>query len=596
MSDFSAPKARAEIGAQYKWRLEDIYADNAAWEKEYEELSRMIEALPALRERMTSSADALADALAQIDEASHSMERLYVYARMRRDEDNANPQYQALADRAQSMSVRLAEAVSFVNPLLLAMEESTLLRYISACPRLEEYAFMLRDLLRQKRHVLGEEQERLLSMSQDFSGGAKEIFTMLNNADMRFDTVAHEGKEYPLSHATYIALMQSEDRELRRKVYEAYYKSFQAQSNTIAATYAVNVKKNVFYTRARGYNSALERALFGDDVPRDVYTGLIEKVHAHLGTLHEYMALRKELLGVDELHMYDIYAHLVEGVDTEYTYQKAVALVKEGLQPLGKAYMDVLSGAFDEGWVDVYENKGKTTGAYSWGVYGVHPYVLLNHRGDLDSVFTIAHEMGHAMHTYYSNKTQPYATSGYTIFVAEVASTVNEILLTKHLLKTVTDEKLRRYVLSHYIDQFRTTVIRQTMFAEFEMIAHEMAEKGEPITAESLCRVYGELNARYHGPAMAADGTICYEWARIPHFYNAFYVYKYATGFSCAVAIASNLHKPGMLEKYIEFLSSGGSDYPIALLEKAGVTLEQAVDDCMAEFRRALDEFARDAR
>lgn len=591
MKTWEAPRKRADIEEQYKWKLEDIYASDAEWEKEYEELSDAISKLPELEGDLASSGQKLAAGLKEIDEAGHKLERLYVYARMRRDEDNANPTYQALTDRATSISVRYSAAVSFVSPLLLSLDESVLRGYLEGCPELSDYSFMIEDLLRSKQHVLSASEEKLLSLAGDFSGGAKDIFTMLDNADMKFASVEQNGTTHSLSHASYIGLMQSADRELRKKVFETYYQSYKDEINTIAATYATNVKKDLFYTRARNFDTCLERALFGDNVPVAVYEKLLETVHQNLPILHRYMELRKKILGVEELHMYDIYTPLVSEVEASYSYEEAKDLVLKGLEALGGEYLEILKGAFEEGWVDVYENQGKSSGAYSWGVYGVHPYVLLNHRGDLDSVFTIAHEMGHAMHTYYSNAAQPYPTSGYAIFVAEVASTVNEILLTKYLLKTVTDKKLKKYILNHYIDQFRTTVVRQTMFAEFEKIAHEMAEKGEPLTASSLCKVYGDLNAEYHGPAMAKDETISYEWARIPHFYNAFYVYKYATGFSSASAIVAGLDQPGNLEKYKDFLKSGGSDYPIALLEKAGVDFAHVVEVCMQEFARALSEF-----
>ncbi len=591
MSDLAAAKKRAEIEAKYKWKLEDIFATDSEWEKEYEELSNEIPLMADLQGEITSSGEKLAEGLKKIDDTGHKLERLFVYARMRRDEDNANPTYQALTDRASSISVRYSSAVSYLGPLLLSMDENVLREYVKNCPGLKEYAFMIEDLLRSKQHVLGAKEEKLLSMAGDFSGGARDIFTMLNNADIRFSDIEHKGEKYPLSHATYIALMQKEDRALREKTYETYYQSYKNQINTIAAAYSTSVKKDVFYARARNYGSSLEKALFGDNVPREIYDGLIDTIHKYLPTFYKYVRMRKEILGVDKLHMYDIFAPLVSEVDNNYTYARAMEMNLEGLAPLGAEYMDILKSAFEEGWVDVYENQGKSSGAYSWGVYGVHPYVLLNHRGDLDSVFTIAHEMGHAMHTYFSNKCQPYPTSGYAIFVAEVASTVNEILMTKYLLRTVSDKKLKKYILNHYIDQFRTTVIRQTMFAEFEKRTHEMAEQEEPLTSSSLCGVYGELNKLYHGPAMQEDDTISFEWARIPHFYNAFYVYKYATGFSSASAIVANIDKPGMLEKYIQFLSSGGSDYPIPLLEKAGVDFASVVDVCMQEFGRALDEF-----
>lgn len=580
---------RKDIAPEYKWKLEDLYASDAEWEREYEEVTGAIDDLAKLERTLTGSAEALADGLAQMDRVSHKLERLYVYARMRRDEDNANPTYQALADRAQSLSVRLSSAVSFVNPLLLSMDEATLRSWIEH-PLFKDHAFGLRDLLRQKKHVLDAPQERLLSMAGEFSGGARDIFTMLNNADLDFGSVEHAGETLPLTHASYIGIMQSGDRALRKKAYEKFYAEFTAHINTIAAAYATSVKKDVFYARARNYTSAREKALFADNVSEQVYDSLIETVHRYLPVLHRYVALKQRALGVDQMHMYDIYAPIVADVDNKFTYEQGVELVKQALAPLGEDYARVLKSAFTDGWVDVFETPGKTSGAYSWGVYGTHPYVLLNHRDDLESVYTIAHELGHAMHTYYSDKNQPYPLAGYAIFVAEVASTVNELLLTKHLLATTEDAALRRYVLNHYIEQFRTTVLRQTMFAEFEHIAHEMAEQNKPLTAEVLSDAYARLNAMYHGPAMAADDIIRYEWARIPHFYNAFYVYKYATGLSCAVAIVNNLQKPGMLQKYLGFLAGGGSAYPLELLERAGVTLADAVEACMREFDRALGE------
>lgn len=587
-----AEKTREEIAAKDKWRLEDIFETDDAWEKEYAQLEETLPGIERIKETITDAPAALKAGLDKIYAASLSLERLYVYARMRRDEDNANSVYQGLASRAQNLAVHLSSATSFLDPLLLSMEEDTLKEY-AKLPALKEYRFMLEDLLRGKAHVLSEAEERILSQAGDFSGGAQDIFTMLNNADLQFGQVEHDGKTYLLTHASYIELMQSEDRALRKKVYETFYQAFKDHINTIAATYATSVKKDIFYTNVRGYESAMQRALFADNVPTSVYHDLIEAVHKNLPVMHRYVALRKEILGVEDLGMYDIYAPLVSDASQEYTYEEAQALVLEGLGVLGEDYLDMLKEAYESGWIDVYETAGKTSGAYSWGAYGTHPYVLLNHRGDLDSVFTLAHELGHAMHSYYSDEAQPYATAGYTIFVAEVASTVNEILLTKHLLRTTTDEKLKKYILNHYIDQFRATVLRQTMFAEFEMIAHEMAEQGEALTVESLSKAYGELNAAYHGPAMEADETIAYEWARIPHFYNAFYVYKYATGFSCAVAIVDKLEKEGeaMREKYRAFLSAGGSDYPMEILKQAGIDVGESVEICMQEFARVLQEF-----
>jgi len=583
---------RSETPENSKWRLEDIFASNTEWEREFEEVSAAIPTLGALKETITSSAAALASGLKTLDETAHKAERLYVYARMRRDEDNAKAEYQALADRASSLLVRLSSEISWLAPTLLSLPDETLQAYLQD-PALSEHRFMLKDLLREKSHILPEAQERLLSMAGDFADGAKEVFTMLNNADLRFAPVQTEKGELPLSHATYSVLMQNPDRQIRGETYENYYRPYQDLVDTICAAYSTSVKKDVFYAKARGYKSSLAKALFSDDVPESVYTGLIESVHAGLPAMYRYIDLRAKLLGLRDQKMYDIYVPLVGGVEEKFNYERSCEMVKQAVVPLGSEYAKVLSGAFLEGWTDVYENRGKTSGAYSWGVYGVHPYVLLNHRDDLGSVFTIAHEMGHAMHSYFSNKTQPYATAGYAIFSAEVASTVNEILLTRQLLRETKDATLKKYVLNHYIDQFRTTVFRQTMFAEFEKISHEMAEGGDPLTPETLCAKYADLNRLYYGKGIETDATISFEWARIPHFYNAFYVYKYATGFSCACAIVKAIEEQGNVDGYLRFLSSGGSDYPIALLKNAGVNFDTAVDDCMAEFARALGEFEK---
>lgn len=582
---------RSEIDAKYKWKLEDIFADNEAWEAEFAEVEAMLPALSALKEHIADNVDTMRDGLQKIDRASWMLERLFVYARMRRDEDSADSVYQGLASRSQNLAVRLSGALSFLDPLLLSLDEQTLSAYIHA-PELTDYSFMLENLLRSKAHVLDEKSERLLSMAGDFSDGAQEIFTMLDNADLKFGEVEHEGRVYPITHAKYMELMQSPDRALREKVYRKYYEAFSGHINTIAATYSTAVKKDIFYAKARGYESARNKALFADNVPPAVYTDLIDTVHENLGTMYDYLRLRGRALGIKNLEMYDVYAPLVPEVDAQYTYEQAQDIVLEALGALGEDYTGMLRRAYTDGWIDVYETPGKRSGAYSWGVYGTHPYVLLNHRSDLDSVFTLAHELGHAMHTFYSDGAQPYAKAGYAIFVAEVASTVNEILLTKHLLRTVSDPALKKYVLNHYIDQFRTTVLRQTMFAEFEMQAHAKAERGEALTVEALNGLYFDLNRLYYGKEMGDDPTIQYEWARIPHFYTAFYVYKYATGFSCASAIVRKLEtEPGMLAKYKAFLQAGGSDYPMEILKKTGIDVSEAVRLCMQEFADALRQF-----
>ena len=595
---------REKIDEKYKWKLEDIYTTNKDWEKDFIKLEGMFADVPKIKENLTKSAKGLLSALLRIERMEHIAANLFVYARMRRDEDNANAAYQAMAQRATELNVRLSAALSFMNPDLLAMEKGVLERWLKkadekpALSGLKNYDFMLRELLRSKKHVLSAKEEKLLSMSGELAGAPRDIFTMLNNADLRFGGVVGEkGRRVPLTHGSFIVLMQSADRNVRKRAYEKMYQVYKQNINTIGTAYAASVKKDIFYARARKFKRAIDRPLFSDNVPVSLYDNLIGAVHKSLPVMHRYVALRKKILNVDELCMYDIYAPLVANVTNEYPFDKAMTMVKQGLAPLGKEYAALIDAALAERWIDVQETPGKTSGAYSWGVYGVHPYVLLNHRGDLDSVFTIAHELGHAMHSHYSNANQPEAKAGYTIFVAEVASTVNEILLTHYLLGTVKAKKQRQYILNHYLDQFRTTVMRQTMFAEFEKMTHGSAEAGMPLTHASLCDMYGDLNARYYGKDMQRDEFITYEWARIPHFYNAFYVYKYATGFSCAVQIASDIlsGKKDAVSQYIGFLSSGGSGHPLDLLKLAGVNLASGgpVEVCMREFENALAEFEK---
>jgi oligoendopeptidase F len=591
-------KTRNEIDAKHKWLLSDIYATDDLWEQDFSRLQGMIPGLESHKETLTKSADDLYRALKEMDDASFIAERLFVYSRMKKDEDNANPKYQGMSARAQSVSIELSAAVSYVSPLLTQADSRTLLSYLEQNQDLREnYDFLINDLIRMKAHVLSDKEEKIMSMSADFASGPRDIFTMLNNADLSFGNIQDEnGQMVELTHGRYQVLLQSRSREVRRKAFRKYYSAYAKFINTIASSYAASVKKDVFYARARGYESALQKELFGDNVPVALYNNLIEIMHQNLSTMYKYIELRKNILNVRQIRMYDVFAPLAETKEKKYPYEEATGLILEGLHPLGGEYLATLKDAFGKGWVDVHETKGKTSGAYSWGVYGTHPYVLLNHREDLDSVFTIAHEMGHAMHTWYSNNTQVYPKSGYTIFVAEVASTVNEILLTKHLLKTEKDEKIRKYIMNHYLDQFRTTVFRQTMFAEFEKITHEMAEQGIPLTAESLSRAYEDLNALYYGEKMGRDKDIALEWSRIPHFYNAFYVYKYATGFSCAETIVEMLLKEGepAVKRYTDFLKSGGSDYPLELLKKAGVDLVsgEPIRVCMQAFAEALNEFS----
>ena len=585
---------RSEIDDKYKWNLTDIYSSETDWENDFAKLQSELPAIKDLKQGFADSAKNLANALKRMDELSLMCERLYVYAKMRRDEDNSNTRYQAMTDRAMSLYVAVSGETSFAAPALLKQSEDTLEKYIAEEKALEPYAFMIRDVMRQKQHVLSEGEEKLLSMSGDFASGIRDIFTMLDNVDLKFGTVDTPEGPVQITHAKFIELMQHRDREMRKNAFETYYSAFKGMINTIATTYSTSVKKDVYYARVRNYESALAKALFSDNVPVSLYDGLLSCIHDHLNIMYDYIDTRRRILGLNDIAMYDVYVPLVEDTGKKYSYEEAMDMVFEALAPMGNDYIALLKRAYNENWIDVYENEGKTSGAYSWGAYGTHPYVLLNHRSDLDSVYTIAHELGHALHSYYSDESQPFPLASYTIFVAEVASTVNEVLLTQHLLKHG-DESLKKYVLNHYLDQFRTTVLRQTMFAEFERISHAMCESGEPLTGEALSQKYAELNKLYYGDGIKTCDTISIEWARIPHFYNAFYVYKYATGFSAAVMIATGIFegRPGVREAYLEFLKSGGSDFPLELLKKAGVdfTGGAPIKAAMDAFRKTLDEF-----
>jgi len=587
--------SRDEIDDRYKWKLEDLYPTDDVWEEEFAAVRRLVEQFPRFRGQVIASADQLLNAIQAYEEIHRRLEKLYVYARMRSDEDQSVAKYQAMADRAQGLHVQAESAMAFFVPEILNLDETRLEQFFQERPELRLYNFFLQEILRQKPYRRSPEEEEIIAMAGELAQAPANIFSVLNNVEIRFPTIKDEqGREVELSHGRYITLMESQDRRVRRDAFYAMYDTYHKFRHTLAASLNAGVKKEIFFARVRRFSSALEAALYPDHVPVDVYHTLIDTIHQHLPLLHRYMALRKKLLGLDELHMYDLYVPLVGDVEMKIPYETALEMVKEGLQPLGEDYRRVLEEAFQGGWIDVFENRGKRSGAYSWGAYGTHPYVLLNYQENLDNVFTIAHEMGHALHSYYSDRDQPYIYAQYTIFVAEVASTLNEALLMDHLLKTTTDPKRKLYLLNYYLEQFRGTVFRQVKFAEFEKIIHEKAEAGEALTADVLCDVYLNLNKQYYGPAMVVDEPIAMEWARIPHFYSNFYVYKYATGFSAAQAIARHILTEGepAVNRYLSFLKSGGSDTPINLLKKAGVdmTKPEPVREAMQTFKKLLDE------
>ena len=593
-SSSSIPK-RNEILKEYKWKLEDIYASNDLWEKDYQKVKEMADKLSHYKANMDESAAKLLECLNLSTEMTRLFEKTYVYAHMRSHEDSTDSFYQGLADRADSLGVTINSANSFIVPGILAIPDEKLEAFLKESEGLRFYGRFLDEIRRMKPHVLSASEEQLLAMTGEMAQAPETIFSMLNNADIKFPYIKDEkGNEVELTKGRYMQFMENDDRRVRKDAFEGMYSTYSRQKNTLAALLNANVKANLFSTRARKYGSAREESLFADNVPVEVYDNLIKAMHDNMNLMHRYVKLRKKMMGLDELHMYDLYVPMIKEAKMEIPFEEAKKIVKEGLQVLGENYGKDLEKGLESGWIDVYENEGKRSGAYSWGCYDSHPYVLLNHTDTLNYMFTLAHEMGHALHSYYSDGNQPYIYAQYKIFVAEVASTLNESLVMNHLLKTTNDKKKKMYLLNYFMEQFRTTVYRQTMFAEFEKIIHEKAEAGEALTSELLCSIYRELNIKYYGPDMVVDDYIDMEWARIPHFYTSFYVYKYATGFSAAVSISQQILKEGQpaVDRYLKFLKSGGSDYPIELLKIANVDMSttEPVSNALKLFGSLLDQ------
>ncbi|WP_426334464.1 oligoendopeptidase F [Paenibacillus silvae] len=584
---------RSEVPAEHTWKLEDLFADQKAWDQEYEEVSSMMKKASEFQGKLNQP-DTLKACFEFEDAIGLKLERLFVYARMHQDEDTANPTYQSLSQKAQKLGVNVGEALSFVTPEILSLPDAELDAFIKN-EKLAAYTFTLEEMKREKAHVLSQAEEALLAQVGNLSQAPQTIFGMLNNADLKFPRIKDEnGNEVKLTHGSYIQFLENPNREVRERAFKAVYETYAKQKNTIAAALNANVTKNMFYANVRKYPSVMEMNLYGDNIPTDVYNNLVDTIHESLPLLHRYMDLRKKLLGVDQLHMYDLFAPLVDEYKMDITYEEAKQTVKEGLAPLGKDYAEALQSGYDNRWIDVYENENKRSGAYAWGAYGTHPYVLLNHKDNLNSMFTLAHEMGHALHSHYSDTALSYRDAQYTIFLAEVASTTNEALLMDYMLNKSTDPKEKLYLLTYYADQFRTTVFRQTMFAEFEKIIHERAEQGEALTPQLLSEIYYDLNVQYHGKNMVVDKDIEMEWARIPHFYNSFYVYKYATGFSAATSFSKQILEEGQpaVDRYLGFLKSGGSDYSINILKKAGVDMStpQPIREAMSVFKDLIEQ------
>lgn len=586
-----ALQTRAEAKKEFTWNFSDIFADDNAWETAYDCASEDMEKIPAYAGTLAKSAASMKEALDLITAVSRQVEILYVYSMLRLNVDNGDPTYQKMNGRAMNLYVRLSTLTAFVSPEILSIDEATLSEMM-ADPALATYRHALEDTDRMRKYTLDKHSEEMLAMLSDAADATSGCFKMLESVDMTFPDIQNEkGETVTLTHGNFGVFRESGDAKVRKESFEAYFGEFKRYINTFAAMYAGSVKMDNYYTRVRGYESSCQRALFSNNAPVSVYDKLVEAVHGGLPTMRRYLELRRRVLGLNELNMYDLYCPIVADVDMKVPYADAQKLVKEATKPLGEEYGRLLDRAFSERWIDVYENKGKTTGAYSCGVYGVHPYVLLNYADKLDDAFTLAHELGHSMHSWFSDTTQDFANHDYRIMVAEVASTVNEVLLSKYLLKTETDPKKRAYILNHFLEGFRTTVFRQTLFAEFERQAHDAEMSGTPLTAEVLNGIYRKLNELYYDGAVINDLQDI-EWARIPHFYNAFYVYQYATGFCSAVAIADRILNHNGAADYLRFLSTGGSDYPLEELKIAGVDLTKpdTVAGALKEFDNALTE------
>jgi oligoendopeptidase F len=582
---------RSEIPVEMTWDLESIYPTPDDWEKDFNWINDELPKLSAYEGKLSDSAQTLYEALDFDSRLSEVLGRLAVYASMRADEDTANQTNQAREARINMLGAKAGAATAFLTPEILAIPQERLESFLSEEPRLDLYRHTLDELLRRKPHVRSAEVEALLAEASETLYAPAQIFGMINDADLKLPIIKNsKGEDVQLSKGNYILYMEDRDRRVRKDAFEGMHNTFYKQRNTLAATLNGHVKSQIFRAKARRYDSAIEAALDANNIPVSVYENLLETVRNNIGVLNRYLALRKNVLGLEDLHMYDLYVPIVAEVEYKVPFEQAKETVAKALAPLGKDYVEDMVHGFNSRWIDVLENEGKRGGAYSSGTYGTHPFVLLNYQENLDNMFTLAHEFGHSMHSFYTRRTQPYPYADYTIFVAEVASTLNEALLTHYLLETVTDKPLRMYIINHYLEGFRATLYRQTLFADFERQIHAMAEGGEALTAESLSKVYKDLNVAYYGGEVNVDDLIEIEWARIPHFYYNFYVYQYATGISASAALAQQIVTEGQpaVERYRRFLTRGSSDYSINLLRDAGVDMTSP-----APVQQALELFGR---
>ncbi|AUN13040.1 oligoendopeptidase F [Paraclostridium sordellii] len=589
---------RTSIEDKFKWNIDTMYQSNESIKDDIDKVNSIIEELKSYKGKISSSKENLYKVLSNSEKASRILQNLYVYTHMKQHEDTRNNENQARATKAEMLSTELSMATSYIVPEIIAMDENKLKEYLED-EKLSFYKKYVDEILRDKPHTLTEKEEEILAAVSDLSTVPENVYEMFSFADLKFPEIKGEdGKDIRITHGNYSTFLKSKDSRVRKDAFKAVYSTYEDYKNTFASTLYGGIKSEIFYSKMRNYKSAIESSLFQDDISVDVYYNLISAVDENLDTLNRYVDIRKKYLNIDEMHMYDLYVPITSNFDMKITYEEAQDIILKALKPLGEEYLSIVKRAFNERWIDVYENEGKQGGAYSWGSYDSSPYILMSYKDDLNSLFTLIHELGHSMHSYYSKHNQEYLYSSYKIFVAEVASTLNELLLVNYLLENSSSKEERIYLLNYYLEQFRTTVYRQTMFAEFEKITHERVEAGEPLTAKEFTDIYYDLNKKYYGKSCIVDEEIGLEWARIPHFYSNFYVYKYATGFSAASALSEKILNEGKsaVEKYIEFLKSGGSDYPLNQLRAAGVDMEkkESIEKALNVFKELVEELERE--
>lgn len=586
---------REELPENLTWDLTKIFSSDQEFDEKYLELSEKLKKSEKYKGTLDQGASQFLDAIEFVLSVYRQTEIIYVYAHLKNDQDTGNTEYQALYARASSLFSKVSGAVSWFEPEILQLSDERIWQYFKEEPKLEVYRHYIQQIVDNRAHVLSADQESLLAGAGEIFEASSDTFAVLNNADLVFPTIEGEnGEKVQLSHGVYGQLLESTDRSVREAAFKGLYSVYEQFRNTFASTLSTHIKGHNFKAKVRNYSSAREASLSNNHIPESVYDTLVAVVNKHLPLLHRYMELRKRLLEVEKLHMYDLYTPVLGEAPITFTYEEAKEKALEALKPMGEEYMTIVEKAFSERWIDVVENKGKRSGAYSSGSYDTNPYILLNWHDTLDQLFTLVHEMGHSVHSYFTRSNQPYVYGDYSIFLAEIASTTNENILTEYLLETEKDPRVRAYVLNHYLDGFKGTIFRQTQFAEFEHFMHTEDEKGVPLTSEYLSDSYGKLNAKYYGPAVEEDPEIKFEWSRIPHFYYNYYVFQYSTGFSAASALAKRLlsQEPDALENYLAYLKAGNSDYPVEVMKKAGVDMTQAayIEDAMSMFEQRLNE------